>query len=115
MEDSVGKILVAATGKGGAGKSTTVACLAVYWHMAGKRVALIDCDPNQTLTRWHAKRSALVWLMVNIGLIQTLSARTVVTLGLIVSANVFAVGVSWSYIRLRLSGQADTNNVTLIR
>src|SRR5437868_3641029 len=59
MEDSVGKILVAATGKGGAGKSTTVACLAVYWHMAGKRVALIDCDPNQTLTRWHAKRSAL--------------------------------------------------------
>ena len=53
--------------------------------------------------------------MVNIGLIQTLSARTVVTLGLIVSANVFAVGVSWSYIRLRLSGQADTNNVTLIR
>ncbi|HEX3497723.1 MAG TPA: ParA family protein [Stellaceae bacterium] len=59
MEDSVGKILVAATGKGGAGKSTTVACLAVYWHQAGKRVALVDSDPNQTLTRWHAKRSAL--------------------------------------------------------
>src|ERR1700730_15987770 len=59
MEDSVGKILVAATGKGGAGKSTTVACLAVYWHKAGRRVGLVDCDPNQTLTRWHAKRSAL--------------------------------------------------------
>src|SRR5260221_7050080 len=59
MEDSVGKILVAATGKGGAGKSTTVACLAIYWHKAGKRVALVDSDPNQTLTRWHAKRSAL--------------------------------------------------------
>jgi chromosome partitioning protein len=59
MEDSVGKILVAATGKGGAGKSTTVACLAVFWHKAGRRVALVDCDPNQTLTRWHAKRGVL--------------------------------------------------------
>jgi chromosome partitioning protein len=59
MDDSVGKILVAATGKGGAGKSTTVACLAVFWHKAGRRVALVDCDPNQTLTRWHAKRGVL--------------------------------------------------------
>src|SRR5260221_2449447 len=59
MEDSVGKILVAATGKGGAGKSTTVACLAIYWHKAGKRVALVDSDRNKPLTRWNAKRSAL--------------------------------------------------------
>ena len=59
--------------------------------------------------------SSLVWLMVNIGIIETLSVRTFVTVALIISANVFAVGVSWSYIRLRLSGQADTNNVTLIR
>ena len=64
---------------------------------------------------WFLFFSALVWLMVNIGIIQSLSVRTVVTLALIVSANVFAVGVSWSYIRLRLSGQADTNNVTIIR
>jgi Family of unknown function (DUF6524) len=64
---------------------------------------------------WFLFFSSLVWLMINIGIIQSLSVRTVVTLGLVVSANVFAVGVSWSYIRLRLSGQADTNNVTLIR
>jgi hypothetical protein len=64
---------------------------------------------------WFLFFSSLVWLMINIGIVQSLSVRTVVTLGLIVSANVFAVGVSWSYIRLRLSGQADTNNVTLIR
>jgi chromosome partitioning protein len=59
MQDATGKILVAATGKGGAGKSTTVACLATFWHKAGRKVALIDCDPNQTLTRWHAKRNVL--------------------------------------------------------
>jgi hypothetical protein len=64
---------------------------------------------------WFLFFSALVWLIVNIGLIQTLSVRMVVTLSLIVFANVFAVGVSWSYIRMRLSGQADTNNVTIIR
>ncbi|MBI3451900.1 MAG: ParA family protein [Rhodospirillales bacterium] len=54
-----GKILVAATGKGGAGKSTTVACLATYWQRANRKVALVDADPNQTLTRWHAKGNAL--------------------------------------------------------
>jgi len=64
---------------------------------------------------WFLFFSALVWLIVNVGLIQTLSVRTVVTLSLIVFANVFAVGVSWSYIRMRLSGQSDTNNVTIIR
>lgn len=54
-----GKVIAAATGKGGAGKSTTVACLATYWASKGRKVALIDADPNQTLARWHAKGSAL--------------------------------------------------------
>src|SRR5690349_14897985 len=59
MADSVGKVLVAATAKGGAGKSTTIACLAIYWHKAGRRVGLLDADPNRTLTRWHAKGNVL--------------------------------------------------------
>jgi chromosome partitioning protein len=59
MNETFGKVLVAATGKGGAGKSTTVACLASHWHKSGRKVGLVDCDPNQTLTRWHAKGSAL--------------------------------------------------------
>jgi Family of unknown function (DUF6524) len=63
---------------------------------------------------WFLFFSSIAWLMINIGVIQTLSARTLVTIGLVIAANVFAVGVSWSYIRLRLSGQADTNNVTIV-
>ncbi|MSO94005.1 MAG: ParA family protein [Rhodospirillales bacterium] len=59
MKKTIGKILVAATGKGGAGKTTTVACLATHWHRSGRKVALVDADPNQTLTRWHAKGSSL--------------------------------------------------------
>lgn len=50
-----GKVVVAATAKGGAGKSTTIACLATYWSRLGRKVALVDVDPNQTLTRWHKK------------------------------------------------------------
>jgi hypothetical protein len=64
---------------------------------------------------WALFFGSLVWLMINIGIIQTLTVRSFVTIALIISANIFAVGVSWSYIRLRLSGQADTNNVTLLR
>jgi hypothetical protein len=37
----------------------------------------------------------------------------VATIVLVNLANLLAVGVSWSYVRARLSGQADTNNVTL--
>jgi len=59
MADPIGKVLVAATAKGGAGKSTTIACLAVYWHNAGRKVALLDADPNRTLTRWHSKGNVL--------------------------------------------------------
>lgn len=50
-----GRVLVAATGKGGTGKTTLVACLGTYWHQCRKTVALIDADPNRTLSRWHAK------------------------------------------------------------
>lgn len=60
-----GKVLVAATSKGGAGKSTTIACLALYWHSVGRKVALIDSDPNQTLTRWHGKGGALSRLVLH--------------------------------------------------
>src|ERR1700726_1290278 len=59
MADAIARVLVAATAKGGAGKSTTIACLAVHWREAGRRVALLDADPNRTLTRWHSKGSAL--------------------------------------------------------
>lgn len=54
-----GKVLVTATGKGGAGKTTSVACPAAYWQLAGKNVALFDLDANQTLTRWHGKGDIL--------------------------------------------------------
>lgn len=54
-----GKALVVASTKGGAGKTTMIVCLAVHWLLNGRKVALLDVDPNQTLSRWHSKGMAL--------------------------------------------------------
>lgn len=55
----MGKVIVAATAKGGAGKTTCVSCLGSYWAANGRRVGLLDTDPNQTLARWHKKGGEL--------------------------------------------------------
>lgn len=58
------KIIAVATSKGGAGKSTSVCCLALYFASQGLKVGILDCDPNGTLTRWHAKGGALSQLPI---------------------------------------------------
>jgi chromosome partitioning protein len=40
------------TQKGGSGKSTMAACLAVAAHEAGENVFIIDMDPQASLTQW---------------------------------------------------------------
>ncbi len=44
--------------KGGTGKSTAVRCLAVEALKAGRRVVLIDADPQPTCYRWWQRRTA---------------------------------------------------------
>jgi chromosome partitioning protein len=51
-----GTIIAVAQSKGGAGKTTLAAHLAVAWSAAGSPVALIDTDPQRSLTRWHQQR-----------------------------------------------------------
>jgi chromosome partitioning protein len=53
----MGKIITFAQQKGGAGKTTVLAHLAAHWSGDGRRVALIDLDPQQSLTRWAALRA----------------------------------------------------------
>lgn len=45
-------IITLAQRKGGAGKTTLAAHLAVGWSAAGRRVALLDVDPQGSLSRW---------------------------------------------------------------
>lgn len=42
--------------KGGCGKSTLAACLAVTAQEAGERVFVLDMDPKKSVVRWGSKR-----------------------------------------------------------
>ena len=55
----------------------------------------------------------VVWTLQDHGYLHSLTYWTWVTVVLILVGSVQAVGVSWSHIRGRLSGQADSNDVTL--
>jgi chromosome partitioning protein len=45
--------------KGGSGKSTLASCLAVHWHLSGRRPTIIDADPQRTIARLAAREKAL--------------------------------------------------------
>lgn len=51
-----GLVITIAQQKGGAGKTTLAAHLALAWAGQGRRVALIDIDPQASLTAWHGLR-----------------------------------------------------------
>lgn len=53
-----GHIVTIAQQKGGAGKTTLAANLAVAWAVAGKSVAIVDIDPQASLSQWHGERPA---------------------------------------------------------
>ena len=50
------KIITTAQQKGGAGKTTLAAHLAIAWASAGKSVAIVDIDPQASLATWFAMR-----------------------------------------------------------
>ncbi len=55
-----GKVITVAQQKGGAGKTTVAANLAVAWSQAGRRVAVVDIDPQGSLSQWFGLRSAVL-------------------------------------------------------
>ncbi len=50
------KVITIAQQKGGAGKTTLTAHLAVALSQRGQRVAVLDIDPQGSLTQWHQLR-----------------------------------------------------------
>src|SRR5919198_5331026 len=52
-------IITVATMKGGSGKSTLASCLAVHWHLGGRRPTIIDADPQRSIARLATRERAL--------------------------------------------------------
>jgi chromosome partitioning protein len=61
-----GRVITIAQQKGGAGKTTLAAHLALAWAAGGRRVAVVDIDPQASLATWfqHRNGSATVPLDV---------------------------------------------------
>jgi len=53
-----GIVITFAQQKGGAGKTTVAAHLAVAYALAGRRVAVLDVDPQGSLGEWFERREA---------------------------------------------------------
>ncbi|MEM8799050.1 MAG: ParA family partition ATPase [Pseudomonadota bacterium] len=51
------KIITVSQQKGGAGKTAIAAQLAGVWASSGKKVMLVDSDPQGSLAAWHALRA----------------------------------------------------------
>lgn len=55
-----GKVITVAQQKGGAGKTTVATHLAVLWSQQGHEVAVVDIDPQGSLSTWYdLRRQAL--------------------------------------------------------
>jgi len=49
-------VITVAQQKGGAGKSTLTIHLAVAWSALGRRVAIVDIDPQASVSQWDERR-----------------------------------------------------------
>jgi chromosome partitioning protein len=52
------RVIAVAAQKGGVGKTTLAQCLAVEGLKAGRRVAIVDMDPQQSVARWSSHRKS---------------------------------------------------------
>jgi uncharacterized integral membrane protein len=57
--------------------------------------------------------AAATWAMIDLGLFRNLSHSAYLTIVLTVIASILALGLSWSNLTLRVTGQVDSNDVTL--
>jgi hypothetical protein len=53
----------------------------------------------------------LIWLLVDQGLLSPTGSRSIATIILILVSAVLAIGMSWSHLNRRLTGQIDTDQV----
>ena len=55
--------------------------------------------------------ATVIWLLIDQGLLSATGSRAVATIVLILVSIVLAIGMSWSHLNRRLTGQIDTDQV----
>ena len=55
--------------------------------------------------------AALIWVLIDTGLLDLTRATLLTNLLLAVFATILAIGISWSHVRRRVTGQADIDDV----
>lgn len=63
------------------------------------------------LSLWAAVFACLIWLLIDIGLLNLESGSALTWFILIVLSLTLATGLSWSHIRRRLTGQVDVDEL----
>lgn len=58
MHRMTAKIITIAQQKGGAGKTTLIVHLATFWTAQGRKVAVVDIDPQASVSQWAKLRQA---------------------------------------------------------
>jgi uncharacterized membrane protein YagU involved in acid resistance len=53
----------------------------------------------------------IIWLLIHWGIVSLTSGAAIQWLGLFALSGVLAIGMSWSHVRRRLSGQYDTDEI----
>ncbi|MEZ4650808.1 MAG: DUF6524 family protein [Candidatus Eisenbacteria bacterium] len=54
----------------------------------------------------------LLWLVIDVGIVPASSTRVIAYLVEVLAAAILAVGMSWSHIRRRMSGQTDVDDIS---
>jgi hypothetical protein len=54
---------------------------------------------------------AIIWLMIDLNLIEADSFRAITWIVLCILCGILAIGISWSHIRRRVTGQVDVDEV----
>jgi len=54
---------------------------------------------------------ALIWVLVYYDILDTLSGTVMTWIGLVIIATIMAIGMSFSFVRRRISGQVDVDDV----
>ena len=97
-------VITFASSKGGVGKSTLAVSLAVEWSARGRRVLVLDADPQGTATAWAELRAA-----------EGLKGPTVLAVGDNVRSVLLEVVRDWDVVLVDTAGRQSKRVIAALR